>query len=140
MSVKASSLRDQTEREYGYRNGNSIVGRMAMASECMKMCLRVLKKGYKSRYDYIMYICLCAFIVSVIFIHTPVRSGRVGLTPLTDNVYWNSCIRLYILNRWVKLLRRGHILNYSELSLNGYLSTLGTSLKRTLTLTDIIFC
>ena len=60
---------------------------MAMASECMKMCLRVLKKGYKSRYDYIMYICLCAFIVSVIFIHTPVRSGRVGLTPLTDNVY-----------------------------------------------------
>ena len=28
-----------------------IVGRLAIASESMKVCLRVLKKGNKSRYD-----------------------------------------------------------------------------------------
>ena len=33
------------------RNRNSIVGLLAIASEPMKVCLRVLKKGNKSRYD-----------------------------------------------------------------------------------------
>ena len=54
------------------RNGNSIVGRLAMASESMKVCLRVLKKGNKSRY----YI-YATFIISVISTHTPFRYGRV---------------------------------------------------------------
>ena len=49
-----------------------------MACESMKVCLRVLKKGNKSRYD------MPLFIVAVISTHTPFRSGRVGLTPLTD--------------------------------------------------------
>ena len=69
------------------RNGNSIVGRLAMASESMKVCLRVLKKGNKSRYDTYSVKDVPLFIVSVISTHTPFRSGRVGLTPLTDNVY-----------------------------------------------------
>ena len=33
------------------RNGNSIVGLLAMVSESMKVCLCVLKKGNKNRYD-----------------------------------------------------------------------------------------
>ena len=33
------------------RHGNLIVGRLAMASEYMKVCLRMLKKVNKSRYD-----------------------------------------------------------------------------------------
>ena len=60
-----------------------------MASESMKVCLRVLKKGNKSRYDTYSVKDVPLFIVSVISTHTPFRYGRVGLTPLADNVYWN---------------------------------------------------
>ena len=69
------------------RNGDSVVGRLATASESMKMCLRVLKKGNKSRYDTYSVKDVPLFIVSVISTHTPFPSGRVGLTPHTDNVY-----------------------------------------------------
>ena len=55
------------------RNGNSIVGRLAMASESMKVCLRVLKKGNKSRYDTYSVKDVPLFIVSVISTHTPFR-------------------------------------------------------------------
>ena len=48
----------------------------------MKVCLRVLKKGNKSRYDTYSVKDVPLFIVSVISTHTPFRSGRVGLTPL----------------------------------------------------------
>ena len=68
------------------RNENSIVGLLAMASEAVKVCLRVLKKGNKSRYD-IHVPVQPLFIVSVISTHTPFWSGRVGLRLLTDNVY-----------------------------------------------------
>ena len=57
----------------------------------MKVCLCVLKKGNKSRYDTYSVKDVSLFIVSVISTQTPFRSGRVGLTPLTENVYWNSC-------------------------------------------------
>ena len=73
------------------RNGNSIVGRLTMAIESMKVCLRVLKKGNKSRYDTYSVEDVPLFIVSVISTHAPFRSGRVGLTSLSDNVYGNSC-------------------------------------------------
>ena len=63
---EASSLCNQAEREYGYRNGNSIVGRLAMASESLKVCLRVLKKGNKSRYDTYSVQDVLLFIVSVL--------------------------------------------------------------------------
>ena len=69
------------------RNGNSIVGRLAMASESIKVCLRVLNKENKSRYDTYSVKDVPLFIVSVISTHTPFRYGRVGLTPLADNVY-----------------------------------------------------
>ena len=69
------------------RNVNSIVGWLAMASESMKVCLRVLKKGNKSRYDTYSVKDVPLFIVLVISTHTPFRFGRVCLTPLTDNVY-----------------------------------------------------
>ena len=62
------------------RNGNSIVGRLEMASESMKVYLRVLKKGNKSRYDTCSVENVPLFIVSVISTHTPFRS--VSLTPL----------------------------------------------------------
>ena len=48
----------------------------------MKVCLRVLKKGNKSRYDTYSVKDVPLFIVSVISTHTPFRSGRVDLTPL----------------------------------------------------------
>ena len=48
------------------RNGNSIVGQLAMASESMKVCLRVLKKGNKSRYDTYSVQDVLLFIVSVL--------------------------------------------------------------------------
>ena len=48
----------------------------------MKVCLRVLKKGNKSRYDIYSAKDVPLFIVSVISTHTPFRSGRVDLTPL----------------------------------------------------------
>ena len=51
-----------------------------MASESMKVCLRVLKKRNKSRYDTYSVKDVPLFIVSVISTHTPFRSGRVGLT------------------------------------------------------------
>ena len=62
------------------RNGNSIVGRLAIASEFMKVYLRVLKKGNKSRYDTYSVEDVPLFIVSVISNHTPFQS--VDLTPL----------------------------------------------------------
>ena len=62
------------------RNGNSIVGRLEMASESMKVYLRVLKKGNKSRYDTYSVENVPLFIVSVISTHTPFQSVR--LTPL----------------------------------------------------------
>ena len=57
-----------------------------MTRESMKVCLRVLKKGNKSRYDTSVK-DVPFFIVSVISTNTPFRSGRVGLAPLTDNIY-----------------------------------------------------
>ena len=38
-------------------------------------------------------ICITSAFV-ILFDHTPFRSDRLGLTPLTD-VYWNSCIKIY---------------------------------------------
>ena len=62
------------------RNGNSIVGRLEMASESMKVYLRVLKKGNKSRYDTYSVENVPLFIVPVISTHTLFHS--VSLTPL----------------------------------------------------------
>ena len=47
------------------------------------------RKGVWVEMEMAILLCtyLCAFIVSVISTHTPFRSGRVGLMPLTDNVY-----------------------------------------------------
>ena len=61
------------------KNGNSIVGRLAIASESMKVYLRVLKNGNKNRYD-TYSVKDVPFIVSVISTHTPFQSVR--LTPL----------------------------------------------------------
>ena len=46
----------------------------------------LLTTSVNAKYYYDLCTYLCAF-VSVISTHTPFRSGRVGLTPLTDNVY-----------------------------------------------------
>ena len=58
-----------------------------MVSEPIKVCLCVLKKENKSRYDTYSVKDVPLFIVLVISTHSSFRSGRVGLTPLTDNVY-----------------------------------------------------
>ena len=60
------------------RNGNSIVGQLAMSRGSMKVCLRVLKKGNKSRYDTYSVKDVPLFIVLVISTRTPFRSGLVA--------------------------------------------------------------
>ena len=85
-TTEALSLRDQAEREHGYRNGNSTVGRLAMACESMEgVFTRFQRQETKADMIHIskkfFFNFTQNFIVSVISTHTPFRSGRVGSTP-----------------------------------------------------------